>query len=124
MALSHRDQRAHRSVRRAFLLFGAAVVALTVLVLYAPQAGIGFLGVLALGGAGLGLLGWSEQLLEGYAADLRSFRESTPLEGFVRAELASRLDLDRPVSGPGGRSPHTRRRGPEGDDPDRSRGPD
>ena len=109
---THRDRRAQRDVDRALATLAAAIAALTGLALLVPLPVLGLGVVVALGVAGAIYLGWSERLLSTYSSDLRLAREGRAADGFLRAEVASAVGLDREADGPRVPSPHTRRRPP------------
>ena len=120
LSYSHRDRRAHRDVRRALWTMVAAALALTGFGLGVPLPFAGPAAVVALGILGAVYLGWSDGMLSSYSNDLRLAREGRETDGFVRAEVASPVGLDRDVGGPTAFSPHSRRRYPGtwGDDDD------
>ena len=110
MGFSHHDRRVHRLVTRRLGLLAGLVVTLVLIALVAPFALAGTLAVVALAALGLTYVAWSDRLLARYAAQLRSVREGTVTDGFLRAEALSSVGLERTLGRPSERSPHTRRR--------------
>lgn len=110
---THRDRRAQRDVARSLGTLSAVIVVLTALALWVPLPYVGLAAVVALAIAGAVYVGWSDRLLATYSRDLLSAREGKVTDGFLRAEVASSVGLDRDGGGPRVPSPHSRRRSPE-----------
>jgi len=111
MAYSHRDRRAHRDVRRDFEIVLGAVLALGVLVLVAPWSIVSIAALVALAGLGAIAMWRADRLFGTYARDLAAVRAGSEPSGFLRAEVASEVGLERRIVHPSAGSPH-RRRGP------------
>ena len=109
---SHRDRRAHRAIKRGLATMVAAVLVGIGLAVGTPVAVIGAVAIGGLVAAGLGSVIWGERLFTAYGRDLRSYRSGVAMDGFVRAEIASQVGLERGEAGPTSRSPHVRRRTP------------
>jgi hypothetical protein len=109
---SHRDRRAHHTVKRAFVALAVGTFALTSLALALPLPVVGLTAVAGLGAVGAIYLGWSERMLARYRNDLRLGREGGHADGFLRAEMATPVGLDRDVRPGTAPSPHARRRHP------------
>jgi len=109
---SHRDRRAHREIDRAFWTIVALALGLTAFALEVPTPLGAIAAVVALVVVGGVYLGWSDRLLASYANDLRDALEDRSTDGFLRAEVASPVGLDRPRGRPTAPSPHVRRRSP------------
>ncbi|MCI4365898.1 MAG: hypothetical protein L3K10_07585 [Thermoplasmata archaeon] len=107
-AISHRDHRAMRTVRRAFLLIVGTVALVGGLAVLSPFPLAGFVALVALALVGGLYLRNSDRLLRTYAHDLRSVRGDEPPRGWVRVEVESEVALERAVGLPSQRSPHTR----------------
>lgn len=101
----------------------AAVLALSAVVLVAPPAWLGILGIGGLIVTGAATVVWSQRVLTEYTRDLRAVRDGVVPDGFLRAEAASSVGLERTVGRPTERSPHFRRRRPTGS-PNRNVGPE
>ena len=108
MAYSHRDRRAHRTVQRGLAALTVTTFLLVLAALLVPVAWVGLLAVVTLGIAGLLAVAWGHLVVAEYSTDLRRYREGAPMDGFARAELSSRFELDRPAGPPSGPSPHRR----------------
>jgi hypothetical protein len=106
---THRDRRAHRDVTRSFWTVVAVSLGLTAVALELPLPYAGIAAVVALGVLGVAYLGWSERFLSSYSSDLRHAREGTAMDGFIRAEVASAVGLDRDGRSGSVPSPHVRR---------------
>jgi hypothetical protein len=109
MSFSHRDRRTHRTVERGFAWIAGAVVALTLLAVALPGSW-GILGVGALAVSGGAYLLWSGPVLSDYVSDLKAASNDRSDRGFLRAEVAGVVGLERAVGRPTERSPNTRPR--------------
>jgi hypothetical protein len=107
---SHRDRRAHREVNRALWATTGITLGLIVIALVIPYTVVGLSAVVALGVVGVAYIAWGERLLDRYTSDLRDAREGILADGFVRAEMASPVGLNRDARSPASLSPHSRRR--------------
>jgi hypothetical protein len=109
MSFSHRDRRTHRTVKRGLAWVAGTVAALCLLAVALPGSW-GMVGVAALAVSGAAYLVWSEAVLSEYASDLRAASEAGTARGFLRAEVAGVVGLERTVGRPTERSPNTRPR--------------
>jgi hypothetical protein len=112
MGFSHRDHRAERAERQAFVGVAALVGGISVVALLTQSAvvGLGALGAFAALGAAFVVR--SEHRLTRYTHDLRAMCEGETVSGWVRAEAGGDVERERPVGVPSRRSPNTRRRRP------------
>jgi hypothetical protein len=97
-------------VGRTFWAVVGISLGLTGLALAVPLPFVGIVVVVALGVVGAVCVAWSDHLLSGYANDLAGVREGTAEDGFVRAEAATPVGLDRESRASRSPSPHSRRR--------------
>jgi hypothetical protein len=109
MAYSHRDRRAHREVFRDFEIVVGAGLALGVLCLLTPWTAVGVGALLGLAVLGVVYVLRADRLLTVYSRDLERVRSGTEGSGFVRAEVASEVGLERTIGRPSSASPHRRR---------------
>jgi hypothetical protein len=109
MSFSHRDRRTHRTVKRGLAWIAGTVGALTLLAVVLPGSwGILCVGALAVSGAAYLL--WSGPVLSEYVSDLKAASNENSDRGFLRAEVAGIVGLERTVGRPTERSPNTRPR--------------
>ena len=85
-------------------------VGLTALAVAVPIPYVGLAAVVALGVLGAVYLGYSDRLLTSYGSDLRQAYDGSVTDGFLRAEVGSRVGLDREETSRAALSPHARRR--------------
>jgi len=109
MEFSHRDRRAHRTVERGLAWIAGTVALLTLLAVALPGSwGILCVGALAVGGGAYVL--WSGPVLAEYVSDLQTASRESSNRGFVQAEVADLVGLERAVGRPTERSPNSRPR--------------
>jgi len=106
---SHRDHRVFRATYRLVAVVAAVTTVLVTVGLFAPWAFVGELAIVALAALGGVALLESGAIVDGYVDDLRRVGRGDTAPPFLRVEVESRIELERPVFVGARPSPHGRR---------------
>ncbi|MCI4353776.1 MAG: hypothetical protein L3K06_00230 [Thermoplasmata archaeon] len=108
---SHRDHRVFRAVYRLLAGVGLVTLALIGVSLVAPWPAVGALAVLGLALVGSLAILRSSAIVDGYVDDLHRVGRGDAVAPMLRLEVASRIELERPVFVGARPSPNARRPG-------------